>query len=362
MRRTLRRGLSAACFDGDKNLGVPGAPTASSGPLVPLTFDSVRSLSEWYRTAAVAGVIPLSLPGLRATDGMTVDLEIHVTGEGVFGARAVVTPHDTNDGTPLCTLWPRADLQSLLARFHLSERGQRKGQPTGDRRAARFDTFLNAVFRSQQQLVGEYVNNISTGGMFVRTERPLQVGTDVIVDVTFPGRETFCAQARVVRRVSPEQAAATGQIPGVGLELVEAAAFTDAVEQLVSSFLTRARRVLVADDDRFILHTVCDGLMVRGMEVVVAPSGAHASKKLMDLFYELDAVVLDLHMPGVEGAVLIQRLRRMRREMDLRLVVLSGDSAESLQHLIGPDGADAAISKQQPMEQIIDRVYAAVSR
>lgn len=338
------------------------APPPLRGHHTRLEFDSVRTLSEWYRAAVLTGTISLEPGGPALPVGTPVEIDIVVAAEGIFGARATVIEGSSKDGSALCTLWARADLQALLAKFRLAERSATLSQSSEQRRSARFDASLNAVFRSYQQLVGEYVSNISTGGMFVRTERPLAVGHEVVVDVTFPNGQTHAAHARIVRRVSAETAATSGQVPGVGLELLDPSAFTEAVEHLVSRFLSRARRILLADDDRLILQAVSDSLMLRGVEVVVASSGSHASKKLVDLFYELDAVVLDLKMPGVDGAVLLQRLRRMRREMDLRLVVLSAEPPEVLQQLVGPDGADAAISKRHPMETIVDLVHAAVSK
>ena len=143
---------------------------------------------------------------------------------------------------------------------------------------------------------------------------------------------------------------------GVGVRFLDAEAFQASLEQLLEAYLARKPRVLVVDDDSFFLRVLADGLLARGLEVVTASSSLRASHLLTDLLYELDLVVLDLNMPRLDGRALLERLRRLGKEMDLQLVVVSAEPEEKLRELVGVNGADAALNKGLGIPTLIDKI------
>ncbi|MGH2756873.1 MAG: response regulator, partial [Actinomycetota bacterium] len=66
-------------------------------------------------------------------------------------------------------------------------------------------------------------------------------------------------------------------------------------------------RVLVVDDDIQMLRAVTNALRARGYEVLTAKSGEIALSLVAE--EELDLVLLDLGLPGIEGHEVIERLR-----------------------------------------------------
>ena len=62
-----------------------------------------------------------------------------------------------------------------------------------------------------------YTQNISRGGMFVRTPTPPDIGASVEIVVTLPDGAQSTLVGEVVRVVSPEEAAQTGGVAGMGL-------------------------------------------------------------------------------------------------------------------------------------------------
>lgn len=66
-------------------------------------------------------------------------------------------------------------------------------------------------------------------------------------------------------------------------------------------------KILVADDDRVVLFTLCEGLRDAGFEVVEARDGLQALALCQN---EAPAMaLLDIRMPGLDGLELAQRLR-----------------------------------------------------
>ena len=78
---------------------------------------------------------------------------------------------------------------------------------------------INHEFRSVEQFIGEYVVNLSRGGVFIRSDDPLPVGTRVNLKFTviFEDLELIEGVGEVVRVVAPRGAGA----PGMGVVLVE---------------------------------------------------------------------------------------------------------------------------------------------
>jgi len=326
----------------------------ANDPAQELHFDNLDEAARWFARLAVTEGLELDLPDARV--GEMFRLLLHVGGEGVFGAQATALSVDAPSGRARCAITPRADFRELLARYSLQRHSGRHG-PVSALRPLRFDTCLRARFRSFQQVVSEYVFNISSGGMFLRSASPPPLGTRLQVEVSFPEGERHEVQAEVVWRVEPD-AAHPERVPGVGVRFLEEGAFHDALENLLTLYLARKPRVLIVDDDAFFLRVLADGLLAHGMEVATASDGARASHLISDLLYELDLVVLDLRMPFLDGRALLDRLRRMGGEMDLRIAVVSAADPAELASLVGPQLADDALSKSDGVPLILERLLA----
>ncbi|MGH3009777.1 MAG: HD domain-containing phosphohydrolase [Gaiellaceae bacterium] len=115
-------------------------------------------------------------------------------------------------------------------------------------------------------------------------------------------------------------------------------------------------RILLVDDEpalRELLRVTFEGADV---SVIEAASGEEA---LAELAREIpDAVVLDLRMPGIEGADLCRRLRRDELTRELPIVVLSGGDQAELQRA-RQAGADEVVRKPfSPLEllSVVERL------
>jgi CheY-like chemotaxis protein len=115
-------------------------------------------------------------------------------------------------------------------------------------------------------------------------------------------------------------------------------------------------RVLLVDDDADFLESL-QPLIEHQTELAVvgkAPNGLVAIE-LADVL-EPDAVVIDLHMPIVDGVTAVARLRK--DHPDLCLIALTGDSAPELHEAVSNAGADAVLLKDDLVDTLVDRLTA----
>jgi uncharacterized protein (TIGR02266 family) len=87
----------------------------------------------------------------------------------------------------------------------------------------RYNARFAVRFASVQEFVLEYAANISAGGVFVQTDSPPPLQTVVRVVMELPGGgPPVPARCLVVHRVTREEAAAQGKVPGMGVQFVDA--------------------------------------------------------------------------------------------------------------------------------------------
>jgi DNA-binding NarL/FixJ family response regulator len=113
-------------------------------------------------------------------------------------------------------------------------------------------------------------------------------------------------------------------------------------------------RVLIADDDVGFLRSLQE-LIDRQPELTVV-GAAQDGLEAIELAEELgpDAVVLDLHMPLLDGVTAAARLRR--DHPSLCLIALTGDEAPALHRAVREAGADDVLLKSQLVERLLERL------
>jgi DNA-binding NarL/FixJ family response regulator len=116
-------------------------------------------------------------------------------------------------------------------------------------------------------------------------------------------------------------------------------------------------RVLLADDDAPFLEALSP-LIERQPQLVVVGT-AFDGLAAIELADELspDAVVIDLHMPRLDGVSAVARLRRDHPSMCV--IALTGDKQRSLHHAVTEAGADAVLMKDEFVDILVERLAAA---
>jgi DNA-binding NarL/FixJ family response regulator len=116
-------------------------------------------------------------------------------------------------------------------------------------------------------------------------------------------------------------------------------------------------RVLLADDDRNFVESLRD-LIDRQPELEVVGAvgnGLEAIEQADEL--EPDAVVIDLHMPLLDGVTAVARLRKDHPH--LCLIALTGDPDTQLHDAVREAGADAVLQKGELVDTLFERLSAA---
>jgi two-component system response regulator DesR len=113
-------------------------------------------------------------------------------------------------------------------------------------------------------------------------------------------------------------------------------------------------RVLLADDDERYLESL--RLLVEGqpeLRVVAQATDGLGAIEAADV-HEIDAAVIDIHMPLVDGVTAVARLRRDHPH--LCLIAITGDREPELLRAVEEAGADAVLLKEELVETLIDRL------
>lgn len=113
------------------------------------------------------------------------------------------------------------------------------------------------------------------------------------------------------------------------------------------------QRVLVVDDDGQMRRAVTNALSARGYDVVTAASGETALSVAAE--EELDLVLLDLGLPGIEGHQVIERLRTWT---ELPVIVISVRDSQEEKVAALDAGADDFVTKPFGMKELLARMRA----
>lgn len=89
-----------------------------------------------------------------------------------------------------------------------------------------------------------------------------------------------------------------------------------------------SENLLVVDDDEFFLSLIRYTLETAGFQIETAEDGEIAWDKLASGSSKFDLILLDKHMPRLDGISLLKRIRSDARFVDTPVVMLTGDNNE----------------------------------
>ncbi|MFZ5444165.1 MAG: response regulator [Myxococcota bacterium] len=308
-------------------------------------------LDAWARSVAEGGLwVPTSAP--VEGDAFRV---IFVTPEATYPANPATRLHRPatrgRDG-----LW-----LEVQAGDALSSRIIRAQQERRDRLARlspppieRFDSDLDFAIDTLAQLGVCWAQELSRSALFLPTPNPPALRARLRLHLRLPDGKLFTLPAEVVHRVI------AGPRPGVGLQLTMNAEVGAAVQELLATEPRRRPRVLVVDDEAIWRSTLVRLLKELDADIVLAKDGREGLTRLIDHFFELDLVVLDLHMPELDGRALLDRVRRLGGEQALRIFLFSAAAREDLK--AAGQQATGIFSKLDPLHVLAERLAKELGR
>jgi len=115
-----------------------------------------------------------------------------------------------------------------------------------------------------------------------------------------------------------------------------------------------AIRVVLADDDE--LYVASLGELIERQPELTVVGTAHNGIEAIELAEQMepDAVVVDLHMPRLDGVSTVARLRHDYPAMCL--IALTGDPPPELQSAAREAGADTVLHKSEMLDGLLDRL------
>jgi AraC-like DNA-binding protein/CheY-like chemotaxis protein len=148
--------------------------------------------------------------------------------------------------------------------------------------------------------------------------------------VGYNDASNFCHQFRDRFATTPRDYRARGIRSAISADT-----FTHSVFDPISQHLGRGESLLIVDDDEGTRETLGWHLRASGYSVVVADTG-EAALKQSDRG-ALDAIILDHHLPDMDGLQFLERLRRRDGENTPAVLLFTADwdVAEEAEHIAG---------------------------
>lgn len=113
-------------------------------------------------------------------------------------------------------------------------------------------------------------------------------------------------------------------------------------------------RILVVDDEVYIVHILEFSLRMEGYEVVTALDGEQALEKVKT--ERPDLIVLDIMMPKLDGYEACRRLKGSPETGDIPIILLSA-KGRNVDQKIGIDaGADDYITKPFSPRKLVEKI------
>jgi len=116
----------------------------------------------------------------------------------------------------------------------------------------------------------------------------------------------------------------------------------------------RRKRILVVDDEIYMLHILEFSLGMEGMEVITASSGQEALQRVAE--ERPDLIVLDVLMPEMDGHEVCRQLKDQPRTRSIPIIFLSARDGRADREAGLRLGAEAYITKPFSPQSLIDTI------
>jgi len=244
-----------------------------------------------------------------------------------------------------------------------------------DHRVQRTPVTLVVDYDGADDLVVDYTENLSQGGVFLRTGKQLSVGTKIRLMLSFPGLLKSIGITGTVRwtrdadefnSTEPGSADAGDNRPGVGIEFDDNLGrkkLRDLVYRVRDrdpELVSRLIRILVVEDNPHVAQLIRSGLSGSGKREFgsqlafnfrTAGNGREALEILRSETF--DAVIIDIYLPVMDGANVIREIRNDAYLAAIPIIAVSA-GGETTRIAALDAGADFFLAKPMRLRHIVD--------
>jgi uncharacterized protein (TIGR02266 family) len=207
------------------------------------------------------------------------------------------------------------------------------------RRDPRVPLVLRVDYPGLQQAVRDATENLSAGGLFIRTDRDLAEGERVPLHVSFPALlEKIEVEVEVVRRREAGPSGPAGVAVKIPADHVDDRHKLARLAETARTHFNSPKkgfRVLVVEDNPHVVEMYEYALRkLRGGDarvdiVVEFASNGHEALQRLGEAPRIDLVMADLYMPVMDGFTLIERMRADPATLEIPILVISAGAADA---------------------------------
>jgi uncharacterized protein (TIGR02266 family) len=240
------------------------------------------------------------------------------------------------------------------------------------RKSDREPVTLLVEYEGADDLVGDYTENLSSGGTFVATNRELPIGQQIKLVLSFPGLLEPIAIEGTVRWTrgskTPHDVVGDGEEAGAGIQFSPGPA-RDALAAVIEKIrardpktVSRLFHLLVVEDNRHVAQLINDGL--RGSTrrefaggVSFSVRNAEDGREAIELLRTetFDALIVDVYLPIIDGAKVISTARRDLGLSQLPIIAVSAGGDTARKSALDA-GANIFIDKPMRLRQVIETI------
>src|SRR5512136_357554 len=233
---------------------------------------------------------------------------------------------------------------------------------TEKRAHPRFPLILAVDYPGAASTVRDYTENLSAGGLFIRTEREFEVGERIPLLISFPELlEPAELEVEVVRM----RPGGSSQPPGVSVwvppDRVDDRRRSGRLSVAAAAQAEATRpgyRVLLVEDNSLVAAMYASALRrlaategVGGLAVDVAVDGNEAFARL-HAQPPIDLIITDVYMPVMSGFALVEKVRAEERLRHLPIIVISSAGEEERER-VSRLGANFFLQKPVKYQDIV---------
>jgi uncharacterized protein (TIGR02266 family) len=231
------------------------------------------------------------------------------------------------------------------------------------RRDTREPVTLFVEYEGADDLVGDFTENLSSGGTFVATNRELPIGTRIHLVLSFPGLLEPISIEGTVRWTRTDGEDGDG---GAGIEFAsgpsrdQLAAVVDRIRSRDPRTVSRAFRVLVVEDNRHVANLLQEGLRGSsrrdfGGAISFVFRYAEDGRAAVEILRRerFDALIIDVYLPILDGPKVIQQARTELGLEALPVIAVSA-GGEPARRMALEAGANIFLDKPMRLRQVID--------